>query len=47
LAFEDKVEIIVEDGPYENWHYTKKNLNNSSDSLLIHRGIGRITIFET
>jgi hypothetical protein len=47
LAFEDKVEIIVEDGPYENWHYTKRNPNNSSDSLFIHGGIGRTTIFET
>jgi hypothetical protein len=46
LIFENKVEIIVEDGPYENWHYTKRNPNNTFDSLFIHGGIGRTTIFE-
>ena len=40
LQFENGVEILVEDGPYENWHYTKIT---PGDSLHVHGGVGRTT----
>ena len=44
LTFENGTEIKVEDGPYENWHYTKKNLASPMDGLYVHGGVGQ-TIF--
>lgn len=44
LTFDNGTEITVEDGPFENWHYTKKNLTNPMDSLHVHGGIGQ-TVF--
>lgn len=41
VRFENGTEIAVEDGPYENWHYTKKSLINQLDSLSVHGGVGR------
>jgi hypothetical protein len=41
LTFNSGTEINVEDGPYENWHYTKKSINKSGDSLHVHGGVGR------
>jgi hypothetical protein len=43
ILFENGFEIIIEDGPYENWHYTKIDINKSS-FLYVHGGVGR-TIF--
>jgi Family of unknown function (DUF6188) len=41
LAFANDVEIVVEDGPYENWHYIRKSLISPTDSLYVHGGVGR------
>jgi hypothetical protein len=43
LTFENGMEISVADGPYENWHYTKKSSTNSKDILFVHGGVGRTT----
>jgi len=40
LTFANGTVITVEDGPYENWHYTKRNLSNPRDCLQVHGGIG-------
>jgi len=40
ISFVNGTKITVEDGPYENWHYTKRNLINKRDSLYIHGGVG-------
>ena len=37
ITFADKREIIVEDGPFENWHYT------NTDKIFVHGGVGRLT----
>jgi hypothetical protein len=36
IRFSDDRELIVEDGPYENWHYS------NSSGLILHGGIGRV-----
>lgn len=38
LTFQNGTEICVEDGPFENWHYTRRS---GSDTLYVHGGIGR------
>lgn len=43
ITFENGIEIIVEDGPTENWHYTKINLTNPMNSLKVHGGVGQTT----
>jgi hypothetical protein len=43
ILFEDGSELVVEDGPYENWHYTKVNPDRRNDVLRVHGGIGRTT----
>jgi hypothetical protein len=40
ITFVNGTKITVEDGPYENWHYTKRNLINKRDSLYVHGGVG-------
>lgn len=35
LTFANGMEILVEDGPYENWHYTRNGLH-------VHGGVGRL-----
>ncbi len=44
IIFSNETEIIVEDGPLENWHYTKSSLTNPKDHLYVHGGVGR-TVF--
>ena len=39
LIFSDKTELIIDDGPYENWHYTKQY--DKSNYLRVHGGVGR------
>ncbi len=46
IKFENSMEIIVEDGPYENWHYTKINKANKIDNLCMHGGVGRTTYWQ-
>ncbi|HEY1055275.1 MAG TPA: DUF6188 family protein [Emticicia sp.] len=46
LTFNNGTELQVEDGPYENWHYTKRSIQRSSDTLSIHGGVGRTIIIE-
>ncbi|UOQ73658.1 DUF6188 family protein [Hymenobacter cellulosilyticus] len=41
LVFENGWELYVEDGPYENWHYTKRSLCNPSANLYVHGGVGQ------
>lgn len=41
VEFDNKNEIVIEDGPFENWHFTKKYENK--DPLYVHGGIGRTT----
>ncbi|NVK66315.1 MAG: hypothetical protein HWE22_17110 [Flavobacteriales bacterium] len=43
ITFINGTKITVQDGPHENWHYTKRNLNNKSDSLFVHGGVGTTT----
>ena len=43
LTFGNGTEIYVEDGPYENWHFTKQNIDKPYDSLHVHGGVGRTT----
>ena len=40
VEFENGTSFIVEDGPYENWHYTKKSTTNKMDALYVHGGVG-------
>lgn len=42
LSFENGTEIMIEDGPYENWHYTKINCTKRINSLHVHGGVGRL-----
>lgn len=42
IIFSNETEIIVEDGPLENWHYTKCSLINPKDHLFVHGGVGKI-----
>src|SRR5687767_3954979 len=35
LCFDNGTEITIEDGPYENWHYTKKSPTSSKDHLFV------------
>jgi len=35
IIFEDARELFMEDGPYENWHYS------NNDKAYLHGGIGR------
>lgn len=35
LTFQDGRQLTVDDGPYENWHYS------NADGLRIHGGVGR------
>jgi hypothetical protein len=44
LTFSNGVEIIVEDGPYENWHYTRTDHQKPQESLHVHGGAGQ-TVF--
>jgi len=46
LVFENQLEITFEDGPYENWHYTKRNINRPQEYLYVHGGVGRTTVSE-
>lgn len=41
VTFENGTQISVEDGPYENWHYTKRDLTKRKSSLYVHGGVGR------
>jgi hypothetical protein len=43
LTFGNETEICVEDGPFENWHYTKRM---GSDTLFVHGGIGKTSSFD-
>ncbi|MCR5887836.1 DUF6188 family protein [Hymenobacter sp. J193] len=45
LVFTNGWELRVEDGPYENWHYTKQNVHNVRETLTMHGGVGHTTIF--
>jgi uncharacterized protein DUF6188 len=40
ISFEDGSELVVEDGPYENWHYTKIDPARRADVLRVHGGAG-------
>ena len=44
LTFNNGTQITVEDGPYENRHYTKRCQAKPMESLYVHGGIGK-TIF--
>jgi hypothetical protein len=43
VTFQNGTRITVEDGPYENWHYTKMNLRNKINSVHVHGGAGSTT----
>jgi hypothetical protein len=43
LSFEDGTSVIVEDGPYENWHYTRREPLKHSEVIQVHGGVGRTT----
>lgn len=45
IEFENGTKITVEDGPYENWHYTKRSKANKLDNLYVHGGVGRTTYY--
>ncbi len=47
LTFNNGTEIRIEDGPYEKWHYRKRSIDNPSDHLFVHGGVGRTIIIET
>jgi hypothetical protein len=36
VRFEDGRELVVPDGPYENWHFM------NDDGLVVHGGVGRL-----
>lgn len=40
ILFENNTEIVVEDGPYENWHFTLKSQHNKNQNLFVHGGVG-------
>ncbi len=40
LKFDDNTELFVDDGPYENWHFTSIKPNN--DHLFVHGGVGTV-----
>jgi len=41
IRFENGPEIHVEDGPFENWHYTKIK-GHFNDGLRVHGGMGGV-----
>jgi len=41
LTFDNGFELAVEDGPYENWHFTKIDKQNPKNSLHVHGGVGK------
>jgi hypothetical protein len=43
VFFEDGSELVVEDGPFENWIYVKVNPDRPRDTLRVYGGIGRTT----
>lgn len=43
LTFSDRTELIIEDGPYENWHYKKQY--GKSKFFWVHGGVGQTTSF--
>ena len=44
LTFDNGFELTVEDGPFENWHFTKIDKQKTKNSLHVHGGVGK-TIF--
>lgn len=44
LTFDNGIGLTVEDGPYENWHFTKFDKQNPKNNLQVHGGVGK-TIF--
>ena len=40
IVFDNGTELVVEDGPYENWHFTQINKSNKNH-IFIHGGVGR------
>jgi hypothetical protein len=43
VCFEDGSELVVEDGPFENWQYIKVNPDRPRDTLRVNGGVGRTT----
>jgi hypothetical protein len=43
VFFEDGSELVVEDGPFENWIFTKVNPDRPRDTLRVYGGVGRTT----
>jgi hypothetical protein len=43
IFFEDGSELVVEDGPFENWTYIKVNPDRRRDTLRVYGGVGRTT----
>jgi hypothetical protein len=43
ISFEDGSELVVEDGPYENWSYGKVDPERPGKALRVYGGVGRTT----
>ena len=43
IQLKNKIELEVEDGPYENWHFSLIDGQNKNNNLSVHGGIGRTT----
>jgi hypothetical protein len=41
LTFSNGITLAIEDGPYENWHYTKHSLTTPTTWLRVHGGAGQ------
>jgi len=40
LKFSNRQELIVQDGPFENWHFTVLNSQFPHKNLFVHGGVG-------
>ncbi|RSK42300.1 DUF6188 family protein [Hymenobacter perfusus] len=40
LKLSNRQELIVQDGPFENWHFTILNRQSPSKNLFVHGGVG-------
>jgi hypothetical protein len=41
ITFENGFELTVDDGPFENWHFTSINALNPKKSIYFHGGVGK------
>ncbi len=41
IQLKNKIELKVEDGPYENWHFSIIDMQDKGNNLYVHGGVGK------